>query len=148
MSTDNDLEIEILLIEDNANDAELAIRALKKHGIGNKLIHLKDGAIALEYLFGTGAYEGRNLNNKPRVILLDLKMPKVNGIEVLENIKSNELTSRIPVVVLTSSKENPDVERCYDLGANSYIVKPVDFINFSKAVAEIGLYWLLYNHRP
>ena len=141
-----DMEIEILLIEDNANDAEMAIRALRKQGIGNKLFHLQDGATALDFLFGTGEYAGRNTENKPQVILLDLKMPKVNGIEVLQRIKSNEITRKIPVVVLTSSKENPDVEKCYELGANSYIVKPVEFVNFSKAVAEVGLYWLLFNH--
>lgn len=145
---ENTNEIEILLIEDSLNDAELAIRALKKHHLANKILHLKDGAEALEFLFGTGKFLNRNTANKPKVILLDLKMPKVNGIEVLEQIKSNELTCKIPVVVLTSSKENPDVERCYELGANSYIVKPVEFENFSKAVAEAGFYWLLLNHSP
>ncbi|TAH42321.1 MAG: response regulator [Bacteroidetes bacterium] len=139
-------EIEILLIEDNMNDAEMAIRALRKGNIANKVFHLKDGALAMQFLFGTGLYEGRNINEKPKVILLDLKMPKVNGMEVLKQIKSNDLTKKIPVVILTSSKENPDVEKCYDLGANSYIVKPVEFDSFSKAVAEVGLYWLLYNH--
>ena len=141
-------EVEILLIEDNVNDAELAIRSLKKNGIANNLVHLRDGDSAIDFLFGTGKFEGRNTNNKPKVILLDLKMPKVNGIEVLKKIKSNDLTRKIPVVVLTSSKENPDVEKCYALGVNSYIVKPVEFENFSKAVVEIGLYWLLHNHPP
>jgi two-component system response regulator len=141
-------EVEILLIEDNLNDAELTIRALRKSNIANKLIHLKDGAMALEFLFGTGEYEGRNINNQPKVILLDLKMPKVDGIEVLKEIKSHDETKAIPVVVLTSSKENPDVEQAYALGANSYIVKPVDFENFRIAVSEIGMYWLLYNHPP
>ena len=141
-------EVEILLIEDNLNDAELTIRALRKSNIANKLIHLKDGAMAIDFLFGIGEYEGRNTNNKPKVILLDLKMPKVDGIEVLKEIKSNEETKSIPVVVLTSSKENPDVEQAYALGANSYIVKPVDFENFRIAVSEIGMYWLLYNHPP
>ena len=138
--------IEILLVDDNLNDAELAIRALKKYNLANKIFHLKDGAAALEYLFGTGEFQGRDTANKPKVILLDLKMPKVNGIEVLEKIKSNDLTNRIPVVILTSSKEHPDVEKCYALGANSYIVKPVEFLNFSKAVSEAGFYWLLLNH--
>jgi len=141
-------EVEILLIEDNLNDAELTIRALRKSNIANKLIHLKDGAMAIDFLFGIGEYEGRNTNNQPKVILLDLKMPKVDGIEVLKEIKSNEETKSIPVVVLTSSKENPDVEQAYALGANSYIVKPVDFENFRIAVSEIGMYWLLYNHPP
>lgn len=141
-------EIEILLVEDNAHDAELTMRALKKQHIANNLFHLKDGAAALEFLFGTGDFEGRNTANKPKVILLDLKMPKVNGIEVLEKIKSNPLTSDIPVVILTSSKENPDIKKCYSLGANSYIVKPVEFHNFSKAVAEVGLYWGLLNQPP
>jgi CheY-like chemotaxis protein len=141
-------EVEILLIEDNQNDAELAIRALRKHGIDNTIFHLKDGASALEYLFGTGQFEGRNIESKPKIILLDLKMPKVDGLEVLQKIKANALTRKIPVVILTSSKENPDVEKSYELGANSYIVKPVEFDNFSKAVSDVGLYWLLLNHGP
>src|SRR5207244_347065 len=115
-----DTDIEILLVEDNMNDAELAIRTLRKKNIANHIIHLKDGAEALDFLFGKGEYEGRNTNNKPKVILLDLKMPKVSGIEVLEKIKSNELTKKIPVVMLTSSKEHPDVEKAYLLDANSY----------------------------
>jgi two-component system response regulator len=142
------MEIEILLIEDNLNDAELTMRALQKNNIANKVIHLKDGVAALNFLFGRGEYEGRNIMNKPKLILLDLKMPKVDGIEVLTRIKTDELTKKIPVVVLTSSKENPDVDRCYLLGANSYIVKPVDFDNFKNAVAEIGLYWVLLNQPP
>lgn len=141
-------QIEILLVEDNLNDAELTIRALTKHKIANHIIHLKDGAEAIDFLFGTGNYEGRDTDNKPKVILLDLKMPKVNGIEVLERIKSDAKTKTIPVVVLTSSKEHPDIEKCYRLGVNSYIVKPVEFQNFSKAVTELGLYWLLLNHPP
>src|SRR6476661_2441291 len=119
--------VDILLIEDNKLDAEMTIRALKKNRIANNIIHLSNGALALDFLFGTGSYESRDLNNKPKLILLDLKMPKVDGIEVLAKIKLNEHTKRIPVVVLTSSKENPDVEKCYDLGANSFIVKPVEF---------------------
>jgi two-component system response regulator len=141
-------QIEILLIEDNLNDAELTIRALSKHKIANHIIHLKDGAEALDFLFGVGKYNGRDTDNKPKVILLDLKMPKVNGIEVLERIKADATTKTIPVVVLTSSKEHPDIEKCYRLGVNSYIVKPVDFENFSKAVTELGLYWLLLNQAP
>jgi len=140
------MDVEILLVEDNMDDAELAIRALRKNNIANYLIHLKDGAEALDFLFGKGDYSERNTNNKPKVILLDLKMPKVDGIEVLKQIKRNENTKAIPVVVLTSSKENPDVEQAYQLGANSYIVKPVEFENFRTAIAEIGLYWLMYNY--
>jgi two-component system, response regulator len=136
-------EIDILLIEDNENDAELAIRALQKNNVARNIIHLKDGEDALDFLFGNGQYTGRNTNNKPRVVLLDLKMPKISGLEVLEQIKSNELTKTIPVVMLTSSKEHPDVEKSYALGANSYIVKPVDYDNFSKVVNDLGIYWLI-----
>jgi two-component system response regulator len=139
------IEIEILLIEDNINDAELAIRALQKDNVARRIIHLKDGEAALNFLFGKGQYKGRNINNKPKVILLDLKMPKVSGLEVLAKITSSDLTKKIPVVVLTSSKENPDVEKAYLLGANSYIVKPVDFDSFRKIVSELGIYWLLHN---
>ena len=138
-------KFEILLVEDNSNDAELAIRALKKNNIANYIIHLKDGAIALDFIFGKGQYEGRNINDIPKVILLDLKMPKVGGLEVLEKLKSNELTKKIPVVVLTSSKEHPDVEKSYQLGANSYIVKPVDYDNFIKTVNDLGIYWMTIN---
>lgn len=138
-------EVEILLIEDSKSDAEMTIRALKKSNIANRIVHLKDGAEALDYLFATGEYEGRNIQNRPKVILLDLKMPKVGGIEVLEKIKSNEHTKTIPVVVLTSSKEHPDLESCYALGANSYIVKPVEFIDFHKVVNELGVYWVMLN---
>jgi two-component system, response regulator len=141
-------QIEILLVEDNSNDAELTMRALIKHKIVNHIIHLRDGEEALDFLFGTGKYEGRDTENKPRLILLDLKMPKVNGIEVLEKIKVDPALQTIPVVVLTSSKEHPDVEKCYKLGANSYIVKPVEFENFSKAVKDLGLYWMLLNQPP
>jgi len=139
------IEVDILLIEDNANDAELAIRALQKDNVAKRIIHLKDGEAALDFLFGKGKYKGRNTSNKPKVILLDLKMPKVSGLEVLEQLTSNELTKKIPVVVLTSSKEHPDVEKAYLLGANSYIVKPVDFDSFRKVVNELGIYWLLIN---
>lgn len=140
--------VEILLIEDNMNDAELAIRAFRKGNINNNLIHLKDGAQALEFLFGTGEFKGRDLSNKPKVILLDLKMPKMDGLEVLTHIKANDLTKAIPVVVLTSSKEHPDIERAYSLGANSYIVKPVELDEFTKVVTELGCYWLLKNQPP
>ena len=141
-------EVEILLVEDNMNDAELAIRALHKSKIANKIVHLKDGASALDFLFGKGEFEGRNVNHKPKVILLDLKMPKVDGMEVLEKVKSDEFTKNIPVVVLTSSKESPDIEKAYALGANSYIVKPVEFDGFIKAISELGFYWLILNQDP
>lgn len=139
------IEVEILLIEDSKLDAELTLRALTKNRIANRVVHINDGAAALDFLFGTGVYEGRNIQNKPKLILLDLKMPKVDGMQVLERIKSNDATKRIPVVVLTSSKENPDIEKCYDLGANSYIVKPVGFDNFTTAIATSGMYWMVIN---
>jgi two-component system, response regulator len=138
-------EIEIVLVEDNPDDAALAIRALKKQNLGNKLVHLQDGAEALDFIYGTGEYAGRSVENTPKVILLDLKMPKVGGIEVLRKIKSDPLTKHIPVVVLTSSAEDPDIKRCYELGANSYIVKPVEFDNFAKSVADLGMYWMVLN---
>jgi len=141
-------EIEILLIEDNINDAELAMRALRKNNVAKHIVHLKDGVAALEFLFGTGEYEGRNINNKPKVILLDLKMPRISGLDVLEQLTANEITKKIPVVVLTSSKEHPDVEKSYMLGANSYIVKPVDFESFRKTVNDLGIYWLQLNQYP
>jgi len=141
-------EIEILLVEDNPNDVELTLRALKKHNITNKVHVVKDGAEALEFLFATGAYAGRDINYHPKVILLDLKLPKVDGLEVLRKIKSDERTKVIPVVVLTSSKEERDLVESYRLGANSYITKPVDFESFVKAVSEMGLYWLLLNQPP
>ncbi len=140
-------EIEILLVEDNPADAEMTIRALNKNKLANKLIHLKDGAEALDFLFCKGGFSERDINNRPKVILLDLKMPKVDGIEVLSRIKEEGLTRNIPVVILTSSKEHPDIKRCYELGANSYIVKPVDFDNFFKAITELGLYWLILNQK-
>jgi two-component system response regulator len=139
--------IEILLIEDNINDAELAIHALRKNNITYNITHLKDGAEALDFLFGSGEYAARDLNIKPKLILLDLKMPKVSGLEVLEKIKADDSTKKIPVVVLTSSKENPDVEKAYALGANSYIVKPVDFDNYRKTLIDLGIYWLLHNYQ-
>jgi CheY-like chemotaxis protein len=141
-------QVEILLVEDNMDDAEMTIHALRKKNLANQLIHLADGEEALDFLFGTGKFSGRDINIKPRLILLDLKMPKVDGIQVLEKVKSNAETKEIPVVILTSSKEDPDLSRCYGLGANSYIVKPVDFQNFIDAVTELGLYWMLLNHPP
>lgn len=140
-----DEEIEILLVEDNPSDAELTIRALRKKNLANRLIHLKNCAEALDFIFARGSYAGRDPLKVPKVILLDLKMPKVNGLEVLAALRGDEKTKRIPVVVLTSSNEDPDVDACYALGVNSYIVKPVDFDNFVKAVSELGFYWLLLN---
>ena len=141
-------EIEILLIEDNMNDAELTIRALKKNNLANKLVHLKDGSEAIDFIFAEGNYSGRKVENVPKVILLDLKMPKVNGIEVLKKIKADERTKKIPIVVLTSSKEDPDIQECYRLGVNSYVVKPVQFEEFVKSVSELGLYWMILNQAP
>ncbi len=139
---------EIILVEDNLSDAELTIRAFKKNNIANPLLHLKDGEEALEYVFGTGKYAGRNIHEMPKVILLDLKMPKVGGLDVLKKIKSNEITKIIPVVLLTSSKQDKDILEGYQFGANSYIVKPVGFENFVKAISDVGLYWLLGNQTP
>ena len=141
-------EVEILLVEDDMDDAEMTILAMRKNNLANKLIHLIDGEEALDFLFGTGKFSGRDVNLKPRLILLDLKMPKVDGMEVLERVKLNKATKKIPVVILTSSKEDPDVSRCYELGANSYIVKPVEFDSFIKAVTELGMFWMLLNHPP
>jgi two-component system response regulator len=138
-------EVEILLVEDSASDAEMTIRALKKNNLANKLLHVSDGAEALDFLFAEGKYVGRQIENKPKVILLDLKMHKVSGIEVLRKIKSDARTKKIPVVVLTSSKEDPDIQECYDLGVNSYVVKPLSFDEFSKAVSNLGLYWMIIN---
>lgn len=141
--------VEILLAEDNAADAELAIRALKKHNMANNLIHVKDGEEALEFLMGTGRYISRNAASPlPRVVLLDIQMPKVSGIEVLQQIRATEHTKNLPVVMLTSSKESPDVQKCYDHGANSYIVKPVNFESFAEAIRNLGFYWLLLNQPP
>ena len=138
-------EVEILLVEDSAADAEMTIRALKKANIANKLVHLKDGAEALDFLFCRGNFSERDPANKPKVILLDIKMPRVDGIEVLRQLKSNEDTRRIPVVIMTSSNEDSDVVASYNLGVNSYVVKPVDFERFAKAVNDLGLYWVLIN---
>lgn len=141
-------EVEILLVEDNAADAELAIHALKKPQLASKLLHVVDGQAALAFLFGTDVHEGRDIMRQPKVVLLDLKLPKVDGIEVLRQIRANEGTRLLPVVVLTSSREDRDLLECYRLGANSYIVKPVGFDDFSGAVAKLVLYWTLLNETP
>jgi len=143
-----EIAAEIILVEDNPSDADLIKRALNKNNVANKILHLKDGQEVLQYLFGEGQWKGRTTTNTPNVILLDLKMPKVSGIEVLKKIKSNAETMGIPVVILTSSKEDPDIKECYKLGVNSYVVKPVGFEDFSKTVAQLGLYWLLINQQP
>ena len=140
--------VEILLVEDNPRDAELTLRALKQHNLANHVVWVKDGAEALDYLFGTGTPAGRTPNHSPKVILLDLKLPKVDGLEVLSRLKDDERTRSIPVVMLTSSREEKDIIQSYRLGVNSYIVKPVDFEKFSEAVAQLGLYWLLLNQTP
>ncbi len=138
----------ILLVEDNPDDVTLTLRALSKNNIMNKLIVARDGAEALDYLFGTGQYAGRDTTDTPQIILLDLKLPKVNGLEVLKKIRENESTRLLPVVILTSSKEQQDLLDGYNLGANSYIRKPVDFSQFSEAVRQLGLYWLVLNIGP
>lgn len=140
--------VEILLVEDNPNDVELTLRALKKRNLANKVRVAKDGAEALDFLFPGEGAAGRDAERIPKVVLLDLKLPKVDGLEVLRRIKGDSRTRTIPVVVLTSSKEDQDVIRSYDLGVNSYIVKPVDFEKFMNSVADLGLYWLLMNQVP
>ena len=139
-------EIDILLVEDNESDAEMTIRILKKNNIANRLLHLHNGADALDYIFAQGIYADRQFDNMPKIILLDLKMPKINGIEVLQKIKGDARTKKIPVVMLTSSSEDPDIKQCYDLGVNSYVVKPVEFGEFQNAITNLGLYWLITNH--
>jgi two-component system response regulator len=144
----NENSIEILLVEDNPADVELALHALKKNNLANRIQVVRDGAEALDYIFATGVYAGRDINHSPKVILLDLKLPKVSGLDVLRRIKSDERTRSIPVVVLTSSREERDVVESYKLGVNSYIAKPVDFDQFTEAVRQLGLYWLLLNQPP
>jgi CheY-like chemotaxis protein len=139
--------IEILFAEDSMEDAALTMRALKKGGLSNNIHHVKDGAEALDFLYCRNDYEARQITDKPKLILLDLKMPKVSGIDVLEKIKSDPALRNVPVVVLTSSNEDPDIKRCYDLGANSYIVKPVESDNFFQTIKDLGFYWMITN-RP
>ncbi len=140
--------MDILLVEDNPRDAEMTIRALKKCNLANQLLHVKDGQEALDFLFGTGPYAGSDVSQLPKVILLDLKLPKVDGIEVLRRIRADERTKMLPVVALTSSQEDQDMVETYQLGVNSYIVKPVEFEKFSEAVSNLGYYWLLLNQAP
>jgi two-component system, response regulator len=141
-------EVEILLVEDSPTDAELTLRILKKNHLANQVVHVKDGEEALDFLFGRGAYINRSVDEKPRVILLDLKLPKIDGLEVLKTIKSDPRTRTIPVVVLTSSKVESDMVASYAMGVNSYIVKPVDFDRFVEAVTNLGMYWMLMNQLP
>ncbi|MEE8482446.1 MAG: response regulator [Acidiferrobacterales bacterium] len=135
----------ILLVEDNPDDNALTLRALKKNNIANEVIVARDGVEALDYLFGEGAHEGRDLSDQPQVILLDLKLPKIDGLEVLKRIRADDRTRRLAVVILTTSNEDRDIIRSYDLGANSYIRKPVDFDHFMETVRQLGLYWLVLN---
>ena len=138
----------ILLVEDNPDDVELTMRAFRKNNIANDIIVVRDGAEALDYLFGSGAYADRDTSDVPRIILLDLKLPKLNGLQVLERLRADERTKLTPVIILTSSKEEQDLIRGYQSGANSYVRKPVDFNQFVEAVRHIGLYWLLINESP
>jgi two-component system response regulator len=141
-------QVEVLLVEDNMHDAEMTIRALRKVNLANNLVHVKDGEEALDFIFAQGKYQAREAASPPKVVLLDIKMPKVDGIEVLRRIKGQDSSKTIPVVIMTSSKEEQDIINSYELGVNSYVVKPVDFEGFAKAVSQLGFYWLLTNQPP
>jgi two-component system, response regulator len=140
--------VEILLVEDNSSDAEMTIYGLRKSKLVNHLLHVEDGTQALDFLFSRGVFAGRHGDGMPAVILLDLKMPKLNGLEVLQAMRADDRTRHIPVIILTSSKEDPDVRKAYELGANSYVVKPVAFDDFQKAISDIGYYWMFLNQKP
>lgn len=140
--------VEILLVEDNPRDAELTIRALKQKHLANNLFHVEDGVEALDFLFARGRFADRNMEDSPKVIMLDLKLPRINGLEVLRAIKADERTRTIPVVIVTSSAEDPDVSAAYKLGANSYVIKPVQFESFIEAMSKLGVYWLMVNRPP
>lgn len=137
--------VDILLVEDNPQDAELIQRALKKRNLANQLFVVEDGAEAVDFIFCQGNYKDRDMSNPPKVILLDVKLPKLNGLEVLQQVKANPVTRRIPVVMITSSQEDPDIQKAYELGVNSYVVKPVEFDAFVDAMTHLGFYWLLVN---
>lgn len=137
--------VDILIVEDDPRDAELTLRALRKNNLANHVYVAEDGEEALDFFFCRGKFAGRNVNAPPKVVLLDLKLPKLNGLEILKAIKGDDRTKHIPVVIVTSSKEEPDVKRAYELGVNSYVVKPVDFDKFVSAMSSLGLYWLLVN---
>ena len=141
-------KVEILLVEDNPRDAELTIRALKKKLLTSNLFHVTDGVEALDFLFARGKFADRTMEDPPKVILLDLKLPRINGLEVLRVIKEDERTLTIPVVIVTSSAEDPDIQTAYKLGANSYVTKPVQFEEFIEAMSKLGIYWLTVNHPP
>lgn len=140
--------VEILIVEDNPQDAELTVRALKKQNLANQIYIVEDGAEALDFIFCKGNYAERDFANPPKVVFLDLKLPKISGLEVLQEIKSNPLTKSLPVVVVSSSREDPDIKKAYELGVNSYVVKPVNFEDFLSAMTHTGLYWLLVNEAP
>jgi two-component system, response regulator len=140
--------VDILLVEDNPRDADLTIRAFKKRNLANQLYVAEDGAEALDFIFCRGKYADLESLRPPKVVLLDLKLPKISGLEALHAIKSNQQTRRIPVVILTSSQQDPDIRSAYDLGANSYVVKPVNFERFLEAMSQLGLYWILVNQTP
>lgn len=145
----NQNSVDVLLVEDSLNDAELTIRELKKHNLANNLVHVKDGEEALDFIFALGRFaKTRDTLFLPKIVLLDIQMPKVNGIEVLQRIRSDNRTKTTPVVILTSSNQDPDIQKCYALGANSYIVKPVNFERFAEAIRNLGFYWLLLNQPP
>jgi CheY-like chemotaxis protein len=138
----------ILLVEDNRDDEELALRAIKKNNIANEVVVARDGAEALDYLFGSGAYAGRDTSALPSVVLLDLHLPKMNGLEVLQRLRANEATRFLPVVILTSSREEHDLLDGYRFGCNSYVRKPIDFIEFAEAIRNLGLFWVILNETP
>lgn len=141
-------DVEILFAEDSLDDANLTLRALKKGGLSNNILHVKDGAEALDFMYSRAAFENNRSPEHLKLILLDLKMPKVSGMEVLKKLKSDPLFKKIPIVILTSSKEDPDIKQCYEYGANSYIVKPVDSENFFETIKDIGLFWMILNQAP
>lgn len=140
--------VDILLVEDNSKDAELTMRALRKRNLANQIVWVEDGTAALDFIFCRAEYSDRKKEQKPKVVLLDLKLPKIDGLEVLKAIKADPESRQLPVVILTSSREDPDIKSAYELGANSYVVKPVNFDSFIEAVANLGMYWLLVNQTP